>query len=573
MRRLMGLIVLLFSMSLVAAWLMSRGPAIPDSSILVLEISGRFVGGPPADSLSRLLAPGPSLVTLLLQLDKARADDRVDGVLVHIRPLELGYASIQELRRSLQRVRDAGKQVIALLDLSSLNATREYYLASVSNLVYVVPGYQGAFAGISGQYLFLGGLFEKLGIEIEYERIGEYKSAPESFAETGMSPAARRNLNQVLDTLFAQIVAGVADGRELEPALVRALIEEAPGSGAEFLAAGLADGVAGREEVLEAAGLGDAHELDLATYARIDPTSIGLRNGPKVALIFGSGTIVQGAAGRGFDTEDFSSDRVAKSLRAAAEDDAVRAIVLRVDSPGGSALASDQVWRAIASAREAKPVVISMGDAAASGGYYVSSAADAIVAEPATVTGSIGVFVIRPALEGLYQKLGIGTELFVRGKYAALAASPGTLKPFESERLEQLVRSIYDEFLERVSTGRGLELEEVDELGRGRIWLGSEALEVGLVDELGGLYTAVERAKREARIEPEIDPARVIFPGPRSVAEQIRSLLQGELLLELAGRWFPAQLRLGEIPSALRDLASSAPGEPSFLPPHWIQLR
>ncbi len=573
MRRLMGLIVVLFSVSLVAAWLLGRGPSIPDSSILVLEIAGNFVEEPPADSLSRLLAPGPSLATLLLQLDKARVDDRVAGVLLHIRPLELGYARIQELRRSLQRVRDAGKVVIALLDLSSLNATREYYLASVSNRVYVVPGFQGAFAGIAGQYLFLGGLFEKLGIQVEYERIGEYKSAPESFAETGMSAPARRNLNQVLDALYLQIVSGVAEGRSLEPALVRALIEEAPGSASEFLAAGLADGVATREDVIKSAGLEDAHELDLATYAKIDPTSIGLRNGPQVALIFGSGTIVQSASGRGFAAEDFSSDRVAGALRAAAKDAAVRAIVLRVNSPGGSALASDQVWRAIESARAEKPVVISMGDAAASGGYYVSSAADAIVAEPATVTGSIGVFVIRPALEGLYKKLGIGTELFVRGKYAALPASSGILEPFERERLEQLVRSIYNEFLERVSTGRGLEPEEVDELGRGRIWLGSEAIEVGLVDELGGLYTAFEVAKRKAGIEPEVDPARVIFPGPRTLAERIRSLLQGQLLVELAGRWLPAQVRLGEIPSALRDLALSAPGEPSLLPSHWIQLR
>lgn len=571
MRRLMGLIVVLFTVSLVAAWLMSRGPSIPASSVLVLELAGPFIEEPPTDSLSRLLAPGPSLATLLLQLDKARMDDRITAVLVHIRPLDLGYARIQELRRALQRVRDAGKPVIALLDLASLNATREYYLASVSDRVYMVPGFHGALAGIAGQYLFLGGLFEKLGIEVEYERIGKFKSAPESFAETGMSAAARQNLNQVLDGLYLQIVNGVAEGRQLEPAEVRALIEEAPGSTDEFLAAELADGVAGRNEVLDAAGLGDSHELELARYARIDPTSVGLRNGPRVALIFGSGTIVQGPSSR-FDPEDFSSDRVAAALRAAGEDDSIRAIVLRVNSPGGSALASDQIWRAIDSAREIKPVVVSMGDAAASGGYYVASAADAIVAEPATVTGSIGVFLIRPALRGLYEKLGIGTELLVRGRYAALMASSETLAPYERERVQQFVRSIYDEFLERVSTGRGLPPEEVDKLGQGRIWLGSEAMEVGLVDEMGGLYAAVERAKREAGIETDVDPARVVYPGPRTLSEQIQSILRGEVLVALAHTWLSASVPQGAIPSALRDLANSAAGEPSYLPSHWIQF-
>jgi protease-4 len=534
---------------------------------LVLEMGDTLEEAPPVDTLDRLFARGLALPTLILQLDKAAVDERIVAVLLHIRSLQAGYASLQEVRDAVLRFRETGKPVIALLDMATLNATRELYLASSADKVYLVPGFLGPFAGIAGHFLYLGGFLGKLGIEVEYERIGPYKSAPETFSARQMSPPARRMFNELLDGIFSQVVRGIAQGRSLETASVRRLVEQAPSVLEEYLAAGLADGSADRDEVLEREGFGDAGEVTWDEYLGVDPRDLGLRDGPGIALIFGDGTIVQAAGGRGARARLLEADAVERALEDAVEDEEIRAIVLRINSGGGSALASDQVWRQIQEVRKEKPVVISMGNAAASGGYYIASGADAIVAQPATMTGSIGVFFLHPALAGLFRKLEIGSEVITRGQYAAISISDAPFTKEQRERTREFVRSFYEGFLERVATGRGISVEEVDRVGQGRVWLGETAMGNGLVDHLGGLRKAVTLAQSEAGLDPDVDPRRVIFPGPRPLAEQIAEVLRGEL-----HDWFLGHLQLVRLPEIVQSLSLLAEGELAYLPPYWVEI-
>lgn len=546
--------------------ILRSGPHIDDNSVLTLDIGGQFAEAPPTDALARLMASGPALPTLLLQLEKAAADERIRGVLLHIRPLQLGYARTQELRDAVVRLRESGKPVVALLDIAALNATRELFLASAASKVYAVPGYLGPLAGVSGEFLHLGGILEKLGVRMEYERIGIYKSAPEMFAARGMSDPARANANELFDGIYEQLVAGVAEGRGLSTERVRELVTEAPGTARELVEAGLVDGIANRTEALERAGLGRAETVGLEQYLHVDPTDLGLRDGPAIALIFGDGTIVSQGGGPGTGA-GFTADRIIAALDDAGEDDEIAAVVFRVNSGGGSPLASDAIWQAVRKLRELKPVVISMADAAASGGYYVASGANAILAEPATLTGSIGVFLLRPSISGLYEKLEINATAITRGPFAPVSGGSEPLTPLQRERVRQFVRSLYDDFLERVSVGRELPTPDVDKLGQGHVWLGSAALENGLIDELGGLWAAVHRAKEAAGIDPDVDPRRVLVPGPRSLSTQFRDLMQGQLRT-----WLIRELLPVRVPAVFGALAYAVDAGVAYVPGWWIEF-
>jgi protease-4 len=538
MQRRITLALVLLAVLAIAYSLFRSGPELTEPAVLVLELAGDLEEAPPTDPLAQFSARGPALPTLLLQLEKAQADERVHGVVLRIRPITVGFARIQELRDAVATLAESGKPVLALLDMASFNSTREMYLASAATRIYTVPSFLGPFSGLAGQYMQLGGLLDQIGVDFEYERIGEHKTAPEMFASTEMSDVAREQARTIIDGIFEQILRGVADGRKMTPDRVAQLIDQAPATSAEFLASGLSDGEAGFEELLAEEGLDELEQVELDFYIHVDPTDFDLRTGPGIALVFGDGTIVPGG-GRGARAGSFAADSIAAALDAAAEDEEIAAIVLRINSGGGSALASDLIWRAVRRAREEKPIVISMADAAASGGYYVASAANAIVAQPATLTGSIGVYVQRPSFAGLFSKLSIGTERISRGRFSGMAALDAPLSVGQRERIRSFVRAQYDEFLERVSAGRDMPTEEVDRLGRGQVFLGETALAHGLVDAVGGLHVAIERAKLESGIDPDVDPKRLVFPDPRSLAQQLRDLVSGELRTWVAEALLP----------------------------------
>ena len=542
--------------------LFSSGTRVPDSSVLVMELSGELPDAPTGGALPIFGGGGISLPTLILQLDKVAADSRVVGVLLHLRSLRAGYAQVQELRDAIERVRASGKRVVSLIDSVSLNATGQLYLASAADQVYLVPAFLGPFSGVRGEFMSLGGFFEKVGVDVEYARAGKFKSGPEMFASREMSQPARQNAHELIDGLYGQMVAGIASSRSLSEERVHELVDQAPSTGRAYLEAGLADGIANRKTVLEAADFGDVEELELGDYLHVDPRKLGLRTGPTVALVFGHGTIVPGSGSR--NTRGFAADRIQAALEQAAEHKDVRAIVLRIDSGGGSGLASDQLWHEVQRIREDIPVVVSMGNAAASGGYYIASSANAIVAQPGTLTGSIGVYMLRPSFGPIYDKLDVQTEIISHGDYAPLDTSTRKMTDDERERLQLFVDSFYTEFLDRVATGREMETEAVDSLGQGRVWLGDAALARGLVDAHGGLREAVELAKAEAGIEADVDPRRIVFPPPPSVAQQLQDLLSSRIAAELPEplQWSPKLDRW----LALREVTLAC------IPPFWLDF-
>jgi protease-4 len=383
-----------------------------------------------------------------------------------------------------------------------------------------------------------------------------------------MSEAHREMANSLLDSTFDQFVSGIAESRGLEPSFVRQVIDLAPATPQELVGLGLVDAVEGFEEAT--ARLGSGPLLEGRDYAAVDPASVGFEPVARFALVYGSGPVVMG---RGSSSPTGSlmltSDAVSSALEQAAEDPEIAAIVLRVDSPGGSPLASDVVWHAARRARsQGKPLVASVSNVAASGGYYVLCGADAVVAPPASLVGSIGVFVVRPVIGGLLEKLGIGFESLKRGTHADLLQATQPLDDAGRARLRREIQSVYELFLSRVADGRGMTTEQVHAVGRGRVWTGAQAAERGLVDEVGGLRAAVRRAKLEVGLAPDADVALVAYPAPRSLAEELADALSQTALRAAAPLRLPVALE------RIEALLASAPlGAPLAIPPFLLEIR
>lgn len=546
-------------------WLSRRGPDVAPGSVLLLEVSGEYVDAPVNPLLGRLFGtPERSLLALLSQLSKAERDARLDAVVVHLRDLQVGWGKAQEIRDALARVREAGRRTVVFLELEGFG-NAEYYVASAAERIVMAPAARNPLLGLAGEYLFLGGLFAKVGVEVEYERVGRYKSAVESYAEEKMSPDNRAMMASILDSIDAHFVEGIAEGRGLEPAAVRAAIDEGVATPERLRELGLVDEIAYLDEVLE--GEGDRPRVEGSTYAAVDAASVGFEPQATFALVQGVGPVVVGEGEIGQRGQRvIASETVATAIEDAAESGSFRAILLRVDSPGGSPLASDRIWHAVRKAREAGvPVVASYSDVAASGGYYLSVGADRIVSHPSTLTGSIGVFVIRPNLDGLFAQLDIGVETMTRGRSADLLLSSEPLSEAARDVLRRNVESVYDQFVQRVSTGRDMPAPAVEEVAQGRVWTGSQAAERGLVDALGGIREAAREAKALAGLEPDDDVALQTYPPPKPLAQQIAEALGGVAARAVPG--LPLPEPLAEVVGTLRALPT---GTPLLLPPALV---
>jgi len=559
MRRFRRLLIAVVLATLVILWLTGDAePHVEPGSVLVIELSGTYVDAPRTPLLAGLLGENlRPLVSVLSNLHKAGRDPRIDSVVIHVRNLEIGWAKAQEIRAGIQELSERGRRVVSLLDLEAFGANLEYYVASAAPEVYATPAARAPLLGLAGEYLFLGGLWESIGVDLEVERVGRFKTAAETLAGREMSAANREMANSLLDSLDAQLVAGIAQARGLDEGEVRVAIDAAAVDPAEQQARGLIDGVRDLEELVGEPGNGP--RLDGWDYARVSLASVGIEPRARFALVYGSGGVVSGRGSRSPGGDPvLASDTVGEALLEAAKDPSFDALIFRVDSPGGSALASDSVWRALRRAREeGKPVVASLSDVAASGGYYVVAGAEAIVASPATLTGSIGVFALRPVLGGLFEKLDIGFETLTRGRHAALQLSAPPLSQGDRSRIQAQVQSIYELFLERVAEGRSLSVAEVDGVARGRVYTGAQALDLGLVDELGGLFAATAYAKRALGMDVEAEVELVPYPPPRSLLEEIAAELEGGAIrgrgLELL------EGRLESLAPWLRALADGAP--------------
>jgi protease-4 len=454
--------------------------------------------------------------------------------------------------------------VISVLELQDPSASLEYYIACASDEVYAMPGISLPLVGLAAEYLYLGGLWEKVGVEFQVARVGKYKSAVEVYAGRGMSEASREMANSLLDSIESQFVGGIAASRDLSVDEVRAAIDTGPVLASQLKSLGLIDGIKHRDE-LEV--IRDGKVVSGVRYQNVDPASVGFEPVAHFALIYGTGTVM---GGRGSTSPTgaplFAAGPFAQALEDAANDPEISAIILRIDSPGGSAAASEEIWHAInklTSRADSKPVIASFSDVAASGGYYVAAAADAIVASPGAITGSIGVFSLRPSIGGLLDKLGINVESLTRGAHADLLLSSQPLSAGAKERLQQTVVEIYDLFLARVAQGRSLATAEVDAVGQGRVWTAAQAYERGLVDELGGLHTAVKRAKRASGLDEDAEVALIPYPQPRSLVEQLSELM--DVRMRVLAR---SAVPLPGVLETLRDRLMELPvGTPLLIPP------
>jgi protease-4 len=503
-------------------------PSIRDNSVLVLKIGGPLPDFVPEDPMRRLLGGNDqSLTSLLMQIRKAKVDKRISAVLLELDMTEVGWGKADEIRDTITDFRTSGKPIYAYMEMGM---NKDYYIATACDKVYVPPPGDLLINGFAADVMFFRGSLDKLGIYPDVYQIGKYKNAPDQFTRKNMSDAHKEVLNALLDDLYNRYINAIATARKKSPEDVRALVDNAPLSGTQAKDAGLIDGASYRDEVegelKKRLGYKDSDSLRLTKatdYRKVEPESLGLNKGEHIAVVYATGTI---GSGKSEDSptggQSTGSDTVAKAIKDASDDKTIKAIVLRVDSPGGSALASDVIWHAIENAKPKKPVVVSMGDVAASGGYYISCGANKIIAEPSTFTGSIGIFAGKPVIKGFYDWLGISNEYVLRGKNAGMFRETEPFSPDERKKFEEMIRSIYyDSFVPKVAKGRNKDAEYIDSIAQGHVWTGAQGRENGLVDEFGGLDRAVEVAKQLAHIPSDKGTRRVIFPYPRTFFESI----------------------------------------------------
>ncbi|MBI3783466.1 MAG: signal peptide peptidase SppA [Deltaproteobacteria bacterium] len=519
------LLLMIISVVLTVRGLLKE-PAVPERAYLQLDINGTYVEAPPQDLLGRFFASDEhTLVDLLANIRKAKVDKRIKGVVARIGALDAGWAKVEDIRDALADFKKSGKPLIAVLQQEVTGANREYYLASVCDRIYLPPSATAPLVGLAAHFTFLGEVWEKLDIDMTVEKVAEYKTFGDMIGYKEMTAAHREMANSLLDSLNDHFVSTIAQARGLEADDIRALIDRCPIQPQDFVDAHLADGAKYLEDLHDEIGGDEMPLLNARDYAQVSASSLKLDNGPQIAVVYAVGGIVSGEGGRSVQGEVLGSDRLIKALSDAAEDGDIKAIVFRIDSPGGSALASDLIWRATQAAQKKKPIVVSMSDVAGSGGYYIAAGASRIVAQPTTLTGSIGVVFARPNIKGLLNKIGVHTETITRGRFAAVDDLTTKLEPEGRAKLVEEMNHVYDVFVERVANGRKLEPEQVRDVARGRVWTGAQAKEKGLVDTLGGFAVALQEAKAAAGLKADAEVELVFYPRPEHLLERIAKLL------------------------------------------------
>ena len=504
-------------------------PDVPENSVLVLKVSGDLPDYAPENAMARAfgIEQKQSFTSLLTQLRKAKVDSRVGAILLDVDFPGIGWGKADELRDAIKDFRASGKPAYAYMEIGT---NREYYIATAAEKIFLPPSGDIYINGFAAQAMFYRGSLDKLGIEPQFLKIGKYKNAPDQYTEKQMSEGQKEVINAVLDDYYNRVINTIAETRKKSPEDVKAIIDNAPYNALQAKQQGLIDEAFYREQVYEELKnrLGykaddKLRTIDAADYREVPSDSLNLNNGERVAVIYASGGINVGKSSSSpFGGEMVGSDTIVEAVNKAAADSSIKAIVLRVDSPGGSALASDLMWFALENAKAKKPVVVSMGDVAASGGYYIACNANKIVAEPSTVTGSIGVFLGKPVMSGFYDWVGISTEYVTRGKNAGIFREDRKWEGDELAKMEEMRNSIYfNNFVPKVAKGRGKSEEEVNSVGQGRVWTGAQAKQNGLIDEFGGLEKAIEIAKGLANLPAEKDVRRVNFPEPRPFFETI----------------------------------------------------
>ena len=499
-----------------------RPPSIKAHSYLEIKLAGEIQEKSSPDFLMTFfgITPPLSMHDIWLNFQKAKKDVRIQAVVLRMGYLQCGWAKVNELRDLVLDFRETGKKVYAIFE-ETIDADKEYYLATACDRIIFNPSGLMFVNGIGGYLPFFKKGLDKLGVEYEVEHIEKYKTAMNEFTEEGFTSSHKEMMESLYGDIYSHYVAQVAESRGKGEEEIRALIDRGLFQGPRALEAGLVDDLLYEDEiqdVLRANGR-KYTRISHQDYLKIKPSSLGLNRGRKIALIYGMGQILTGEG----IYQMMGSSTVTRWLRSARKDESIAAVVFRVDSPGGSAVGSDVIWREVALTKKEKPIIVSMSDLAGSGGYWVAMSAHRIVAQPQTWTGSIGVVWGKPNLKGLYEKLGISAERLTFGEKADIFSTFRKWTDKERELIKDEMKWTYDQFLTKVAEGRNMSKAEVDEIGKGRVWTGNQAKKLGLVDEIGGLSRAIELAKELAGI-PEGEQVRLMVQ-PKKKASLFELLL------------------------------------------------
>lgn len=512
-------------------FLLTRGPSVASDSVLWLRVPSSLGERAPDDFLG-LLDGTETVGSVVSALRKAKVDDRVSAVVL-IPPSVPGlWGTTQEIRGAVLDYRESGKPIVAYLESGT---GQSYYLATACDEVFMSPTSPLMLVGVATYELFFRGALDKVGVEADMLAAGDYKTAINAYTESGFT-AEHREMSEALSRdFYEQLVDGIAEGRRMTRARVRDVIDQGPFVAGDAANLGLVDDLLYEDELLDRLSPDDhPSRIDFATYRQVEPQSLGLDAGPRIAVVYAEGVINLGSSAVDFPGTGqlVGSQTMTDAIRAARNDASIEAIVVRIDSPGGSATAADIIWRELSLAREEKPLVVSMADVAASGGYYIAAPAHAIVAQPGTLTGSIGVYSGKFAAAGAFDKVGIGVDGVTHGAQADIFSPADPFSAAGRASMQDQVDDIYERFLEVVADGRALSRDEAHEVAQGRVWTGRQALVRGLVDELGGLRRAVALAKERAGIDADEEVTLVALPGPRSFVE----VLAGAVSMRAAGQ-------------------------------------
>lgn len=521
------ILIVVVGLAIIVSIFRGNRPSIRDNSVLALKMSGPLPDYVPDDPIRRLFGGQPqSFSSLMTQFRKAKADKRITAILLDVDASEIGWAKAEEVRGAIEDFRTSGKPVYAYMEMGM---NKDYYVATACNKIFVAPPGELFITGLAADVMFFRGSLDKLGIYPDIYQIGKYKSAGDMFTQKQMTDAHREFMNSLLDDLYGRYVDGIAKGRAKSSDDVKKLIDNAPYTAIQAKDAGLIDGADYREEVEKELknnlGYKDTDELHVAKasdYRQISQESLGLNKGEKIAVVYAAGDITSGKSTFGGSGEEtIGSDSLTRVIEDVRDDKSIKAVVLRIDSPGGSGLASDIIWRAIESLKQKKPVVVSMSDVAASGGYYIAAGANKIIAEPSTITGSIGVVGGKPVVKGFYDWIGVTNEYVLRGNNAGMFRESEKFSDTERKKFQEFLGKTYDDFTTIVAKGRGKDQKYIDSIGQGRVWTGRQGKENGLVDAYGGLDTAIEVAKQLANIPADRGVQRIIRPQPPTFWEQL----------------------------------------------------
>ena len=526
-------LIVVFAMVRLAGSFAERPVSVADASTLVLKLEGDV----PEKSAPEIPLPFFEAQTPLTveevwdTLHKAAADQRIKGIIFEPRGLGIGWAKLQEIRDDILQFKKSGKPIITYLRGPG---GREYYLASATDRIYLAPEDSLDLKGMRVEAMFVKNTLDKIGVKADVIHAGKYKDAGDILTQTSMSPETSEVLNQILDQYYGNLVETVAQGRKKQPEAVRAIIDQGPYMANEALANGLVDSLGYDDQVIQdMQGRLKQTELKLVaikSYLKAPVASSGVVR--RIALVVGEGEISRGSGNPNSDEQGITDTAMVRLLKQAENDSSIRGVILRVDSPGGDGVASDDILHEAKSLSKKKPLVISMGDLAASGGYFISVTGDPIIAYPNTLTGSIGVIFARFNLHGLYDKIGVNKQLLTRGRYADMDSEYAPLSNDARQKIAGQIDAFYKGFVSRVADGRKKSYDQIEPLAQGRVWLGVQAKQNGLVDELGGLDRAVELIRKRANIAASDRITLVPYPGKRSVLDFLMNRSDDNAALE-----------------------------------------